>query len=84
MSCNRCYDIHEAQKLGKTQESCKCHCHDNNTWSTIPTITWTNHTTAGSPTFTCNIAGNYGDYSAYTPTCDCDTQPCEKVHRVDN
>ncbi len=27
MTCEKCDDIHTAQKEGKTQESCKCDCH---------------------------------------------------------
>lgn len=30
MSCNRCTDIHQAQKEGKTQLSCQCGCHTQN------------------------------------------------------
>lgn len=29
MACDKCSDIHEAQKNGKTQESCRCDCHKN-------------------------------------------------------
>jgi hypothetical protein len=29
MTCKRCEDIHTAQKDGKTQEKCKCECHDD-------------------------------------------------------
>lgn len=31
MTCNKCDDIHQAQKEGKTQNSCECDCHHNNT-----------------------------------------------------
>lgn len=27
MTCDKCTDIHEAQKSGKTQDACKCNCH---------------------------------------------------------
>jgi hypothetical protein len=27
MSCDRCVDIHEAQRKGNTVEECKCSCH---------------------------------------------------------
>ena len=60
MSCNRCYDIHQAQKEGKTQESCKCNCHNITSTggtTTIPFI-WTNSTsatTATVPTSTCTF-----------------------------
>ena len=29
MTCNRCDDIHKAQREGKTQRPCGCRCHDN-------------------------------------------------------
>ncbi len=32
MTCKRCEDIHVAQKEGKTQEACKCSCHNTNNW----------------------------------------------------
>ncbi len=30
MTCKRCEDIHSAQKDGKTQNECKCDCHNDN------------------------------------------------------
>lgn len=30
MTCDRCMDVHNAQKSGLTQQSCKCDCHYNN------------------------------------------------------
>ena len=34
MSCNRCTDVHKSQRQGKTQDSCKCGCHDQQFTST--------------------------------------------------
>ena len=28
MACNRCEDVHNAQRFGKTQKGCECLCHD--------------------------------------------------------
>lgn len=50
MTCNRCTDIHEAQKNGNTQQPCKCSCHVN--YSTGGNTTWTditNTSTNGTP-----------------------------------
>lgn len=35
MSCDKCYNIHEAQKCGKTQNECLCSCHNyyTGTWT---------------------------------------------------
>lgn len=52
MTCNRCYDIHEAQKLGNTQQPCKCTCHKYS-YSTGGNITWTDLTSTSS-TIDCN------------------------------
>ena len=38
MTCKRCDDIHTAQKDGKTQDECKCNCHDD-TWNGTATTT---------------------------------------------
>ena len=31
MTCKRCEDIHTAQRDGKTQDECKCTCHNTTT-----------------------------------------------------
>jgi hypothetical protein len=48
MTCKRCEDIHTAQKDGKTQESCKCNCHNNYTTSTTGGTWLTNNTASTS------------------------------------
>lgn len=35
MSCDRCTDIHTAQKEGKCQKSCECNCHDKSNDSVL-------------------------------------------------
>ena len=40
MSCNRCDDIHEAQRTGRCYHSCECNCH-NTPFSETPANTWT-------------------------------------------
>ncbi len=37
MTCDRCEDIHKAQRDGKTSNECKCSCH---TLTTITTQPW--------------------------------------------
>lgn len=39
MTCDKCEDIHEAQRCGKTQEECKCTCHGTILPNPYP---WTN------------------------------------------
>jgi len=29
MSCDRCKNVHEAQRTGRTDRSCKCECHNS-------------------------------------------------------
>ena len=40
MSCDRCEDIHQAQREGKQSDECKCSCHTSITspwnWETQP------------------------------------------------
>ena len=39
MSCDRCEDIHKAQRDGKTSDECKCSCHtltQTYHWNTEP------------------------------------------------
>lgn len=35
MSCDRCIDIHQAQRLGLSRLPCACDCHINNSTGTI-------------------------------------------------
>ena len=59
MTCNRCSDIHEAQKLGKTQNACCCGCHDTYTVSTTGTTVPNNFTfTSGNEFNTCTYTVN--------------------------
>ena len=44
MTCERCTDIHKAQKEGKTQRECGCNCHYNSTFTTGTTFTLTGNT----------------------------------------
>lgn len=30
MACERCIDIHKAQNIGATLQTCECKCHDDN------------------------------------------------------
>jgi len=39
MACNRCEDVHNAQRSGDTQKGCECLCHDFNIYPTY--IPWT-------------------------------------------
>lgn len=36
MTCDRCEDIHKAQRDGKTSDECKCSCHTSTTTITSP------------------------------------------------
>lgn len=67
MNCERCINIHDAQKSGSTNEPCKCSCHTPKPLGTtnIP-FTWT---------YTDNRIPINQTY--YTPRCNCSTQPCE-------
>ena len=49
MTCDRCEDIHEAQKTGVTDKPCKCSCHDNNTNTSNCTCQWNTTWTAPCP-----------------------------------
>lgn len=46
LTCKRCEDIHLAQKDGKTQESCKCNCH--NSFTNTGTLTTALYNTSTS------------------------------------
>lgn len=63
MSCQRCLEVHNAQREGKTQESCKCSCHNDhhNYWYTgttpsltVPNWTGTINTTSDNVLYNCN------------------------------
>jgi hypothetical protein len=41
MSCDRCEDIHQAQKAGLNDNECKCSCHDDNECTCQSNTTWT-------------------------------------------
>lgn len=78
MTCNRCYDIHEAQKNGKTNNECKCCCHNN---TVSPTIWYNTTSTTGNPNFTYAVNGT----NTYTSTCDLqDKYPCNRVGCMNN
>ena len=71
MSCERCLDIHKAQRDGKTGRGCGCHCHDKGF-----TTTGTTATTGTGFQYTTNIGSNDIDSITYTSadssgTCDC-------------
>jgi len=55
-SCNRCQDIHNAQRNGCSGKPCECDCHTFNTTGTAPsfTQTWTDFSSAGAADVTCN------------------------------
>ena len=36
MTCDRCQDIHQAQREGKTNQSCHCNCHYYSSSNTQP------------------------------------------------
>jgi len=58
MTCTRCEDVHTAQKAGKTQNECKCSCHDiNTTWTSTGGNILTNSTDAGATTTALTIDG---------------------------
>ena len=40
LTCDKCTDIHKAQKEGKTQEECKCKCHGKLDFPTNPFRTY--------------------------------------------
>jgi len=60
MTCDRCIDIHKAQKEGKTQRECGCSCHDSIGWTSTGTTTGTINLT------TDNSAGNTLNFSSDT------------------
>ena len=47
MSCDRCVDIHNAQKSGLTQIECKCSCHITTPYNHL---IWINSTSATTGT----------------------------------
>jgi hypothetical protein len=60
MSCDRCVDIHNAQKLGNTVEQCKCSCHSNSTNGFHPYWVNDTSTTADAFTFTSGVCTTDG------------------------
>lgn len=55
MSCDRCYDIHKAQKAGLNDNECKCSCHDDNI-SLCTCSVWATSTDCTEHSFTINAA----------------------------
>jgi hypothetical protein len=93
LTCNRCEDIHLAQKEGKCNNPCKCDCHEtilyndiNTTWysGTAPSFT----TTVGS-NLTCDTGASYDFNSGVTheslgfcySNCPCDY--CKELNKKD-
>ena len=61
MTCDRCKDIHEGQKLGKVLDSCRCSCH--NTFSfelnTNNQFTFPNGGTVDPQWINCSCGAHY-------------------------
>ena len=66
MTCDRCIDIHKAQREGKTQRECGCSCHHytfytgtgTNTFTLTGATTGNTAITGGTPLFTTDSTGN--------------------------
>lgn len=57
MTCDRCTDIHTAQREGKTQQECGCSCHYNYTTGGTFTLTGGN-ATGDTVAFKTDSTGN--------------------------
>jgi len=78
MTCEKCSDIHEAQREGKTQNECKCTCHDmeisfygelTNTGTSNINYIWT---TSTGPCCTCrNPQVNKKNPMHFCCSCSC-------------
>ena len=68
MSCDRCSDIHDAQKKGVTTKPCKCECHSEISPFPITPFPLTNGDT--------NWVWRFND-TQNTPCCAC-TDPANK------
>ncbi len=80
MTCDRCKDIHEAQREGKTQNKCWCDCHGCTcTWICPWTYTYTYPSTTTTGTFTLNGNTAACNSSTWVP-CNCITSShqCDK------
>ena len=55
MSCDRCSDVHEAQKAGLTNKKCECNCHSKVDWSAATSLTWD----VGTNVTACTTDGCY-------------------------
>ena len=60
MTCNRCNDVHEAQKKGITQKRCECNCHCTNIGGTISFDTTTSTNFYDLTTNTCASTSDAG------------------------
>ena len=47
MTCDRCQDIHQAQREGKTNQSCHCDCHYCSGTNTQPLMCTCGRNTTG-------------------------------------
>lgn len=82
MTCERCKDVHKAQKSGKTQRECKCPCHIR--YTGISGATWLmNDSTATTSDFnTINFSSaasnlDIANTSTYTCTCITSSEQCD-------
>lgn len=69
MTCDRCRDIHTAQKEGKSDKPCKCNCHDSNTLHYNGT--WTTSSTGDVCNFNLSDAGGANLTTTGTFKCGC-------------
>jgi hypothetical protein len=89
MTCKRCDDIHQSQKEGKTQNACKCDCHDcygatltNPFWINA---TGTSATTDGTLTFNTDFNSTTDCGSKFENILRCEDihypPKCSEIHR---
>ncbi len=60
MSCDKCEDIHTAQRAGKQNDECRCSCHSS-------TFTW--HNMAEPQMIPCDYTGT-PPWKQYETTCE--------------
>lgn len=60
MSCDRCVDIHEAQRLGVVRYPCECDCHMSSGTGTDYPHYWPTCTCGQNSTLPCPLHGLYG------------------------
>ena len=72
MACKRCEDIHTAQRDGKTQEQCKCNCHNQGVGGT----SWVTNDFAGGATLCdcTDMTSNTINFTTAFPTQTCNCQ----------